>query len=157
MILYFVRHGVAENREEWFESDDLRPLTEDGEKRMRAAARWMGKLGVRPAVILTSPLVRARQTADILAEVLSAPVEESPALEPGFGISALGELLKAYPDADSLLLVGHEPDFSATIEGLMGGGRVSVKKGSLIRVDLFSTTPPRGQLIWNIPPRMLTL
>ena len=157
MIVYFVRHGRAENRETWSEPDHLRPLTEEGIKRVRDSARAMRKLGVMPGVILTSPLVRAQQTAEILGEVLDIEVIETEALKPGFGVSLLAELIAAHPDADSLMVVGHEPDFSSTVEGVIGGGRVVVKKGSLIRVDLFSLTPPRGELMWMIPPKMLIL
>ena len=157
MIVYFVRHGRAENRETWFEPDHLRPLTKDGIKRMRDSANTMRKLGIRPSVILTSPLVRAQQTAEILGEVLDSTVAETEALKPGFGVSLLTEMIATHPEADSLMVVGHEPDFSSTVEGLISGGRVVVKKGSLIRVDLFSLTPPRGELIWMIPPKLLAL
>jgi len=157
MQLYFVRHGRAEDRDLWPAPDHLRPLTADGINRMQAAAKIMRKLEIAPVTVLTSPLVRARQTAEIVAEALDCGLVETQALAPGFGVSALAELLPAYPDADSLLLVGHEPDFSLTVESLMAGGRVTVKKGSLIRVDLFSPDPPRGTLAWIIPPKMLML
>ncbi len=158
MKLYFVRHGQAEDRAAWAPAQDhLRPLTEAGKQRMRDSARTMRKLGLKPAVVLTSPLVRAVQTAEIVAKELGCNVVQEEALGPGFGVGALAELLESYGEGDSLLLVGHEPDFSATIEGLVGGGRVVVKKGSLIRVDLFSLTPPRGELHWMIPPKLLAL
>lgn len=157
MKLYFVRHGRAENREEWFRADELRPLTKEGIDRMKFAAAKMSGLELEPQAILTSPLVRARQTADLLADVLRVQVVELAALGPGFGLAHLEEALEPFADAESLVLVGHEPDFSFTVEGLIGGGRVTVKKGSLIRVDLFSLKPPRGELVWIIPPKMLVL
>lgn len=158
MILYFVRHGRAEDRADWPPANDhLRPLTEDGIQDMKKAAAALRKLGVRPAAILTSPLVRARQTAEIVAEALGMPFEETAALEPGFGVGQLIDLLDAHPGTESLLLVGHEPDFGIVVQMLCGGGRVEVKKGSLIRVDLFATQPPAGTLVWNIPPKALML
>lgn len=153
MRLYFVRHGRAEDRLLWHQPDALRPLTEDGIARMEQSARTMARLDLDLDLILTSPLVRARQTADIVAEALGCPVEEHEALV-GLDVDVLGELLLETVSADSLMLVGHEPDFSLTVAGLIGG-RVAVKKGSLIRVDLFSSVPPRGELVWNIPPRLL--
>ncbi len=158
MILYFVRHGRAEDRADWPPANDhLRPLTEDGIQDMKKSAVTLRKLGVKPAVILTSPLVRARQTAEIVAAALDMPYEEDAALEPGFGINQLTDILEAHPATESLLLVGHEPDFSILVQMLCGGGRVEVKKGSLIRVDLFSTQPPAGTLVWSIPPKALLL
>ncbi len=156
MRLYFVRHGQAADRLLWDQPDALRPLTEDGISRMEKSARTMVKLGLGVDLILTSPLVRARQTADIVAEALGCPVEESDAVL-DLDVDVLGELLLETLSADSLMLVGHEPDFSQTVEGLIGGGRVAVKKGSLIRVDLFSTYPPQGELVWSIPPKLLAL
>ncbi len=158
MKLYFVRHGQAESRDTWPQAQDhLRPLSEDGVRRMHTTARTFRKLGLQPAAILTSPLIRARQTADIVAEALGCEIVEEESLEPGFGLTALKALLQRHADAEALMLVGHEPDFSSTVEGLISGGRLVVKKGSLIRVDLFSLNPPRGELIWLIPPKVLTL
>lgn len=158
MQLYFVRHGRAESRETWPPSEERqRPLTKDGIKRMKKSAKTMQQLGLAPDAILTSPLARARQTAEIVAAALDRPLVEDETLAPGFGVSALTALLREYPDAASLMFVGHEPDFSTTVEVLIEGGRVMAKKGSLIRVDLFSVLPPRGELVWNIPPKMLVL
>lgn len=158
MQLYFVRHGQAGNRQDWVPRDDaLRPLTDEGIARMRQSAETMRKLGLRPDVILTSPLTRARQTADIVAGALGCNVAEEPGLAPGFDLFTLSTLLQAHPNGEALLLVGHEPDFSETVSALVGGGNVMVKKGSLVRVDLLSLEPLRGVLIWLIPPRLLAL
>ncbi len=133
MRLYLVRHGRAEDRELWNPANDhLRPLTAYGKNRMRKADRTMKALDVKPDYILTSPLTRARQTADILAEGLGCPVEETEALV-YFGVSALADMLAGCDDDQSLMIVGHEPDFSAVVEMVTGGGHVVVKKGSLIR------------------------
>jgi phosphohistidine phosphatase len=157
MRLYFVRHGRAEDRLEWNPADDhLRPLTDIGKYRMERAANRMIDLGVAPDVILTSPLTRARQTADIVGEALDCEVVEIYELA-DLSVDVLSHLLDRYAFAESLMLVGHEPDFSMTIDMICGGGNVVVKKGSLIRVDLFSTFPPRGSLVWSIPPKILVL
>jgi phosphohistidine phosphatase len=157
MELYFVRHGRAEDREVWApRDDDLRPLTEDGIARMKQTARTIKALKVRPDAILTSPLTRARQTADILSEVLGVAVEEEAALAE-FGVGALATMIEHHAGARSLMLVGHEPDFSIVVGMLTGGGHVEVKKGSLLRIDLFALQPPHGILAWAIPPAALTL
>ena len=157
MRLYFVRHGRAEDRLNWDPAQDhLRPLTEEGKRLMQKSAARIRGLGVTPDVVLTSPLTRARQTADIVGEALGCDVVEADELV-NLGVDKLAALLERYAFAESLLLVGHEPDFSMTIDMICGGGNVVVKKGSLIRVDLYATVPPRGGLVWSIPPRMLTL
>lgn len=158
MIVYFVRHGLAEDRHLWAPRDDYdRPLTTEGIAKMEKSAQTMRKLGVRPALILTSPLIRARQTADIVGEALAREVIEEPDAGPGFDLRRLADLLARYGERGDLMVVGHEPDFSITVEGLTGGGRVVVKKGSLIRVDVTNQYPPRGELAWSIPPRFLAL
>ena len=157
MKLYFVRHGLAEDRETWIEDDSLRPLTKQGVARMKVTAETIKRLGVKPGLILTSPLVRARQTADILGKALGVEVVEDEALGFSFGVGALAHLLEEHAAVKDLLLVGHEPDFSTLVQALIGGGRVVVKKGSLLRVDLFSTNPPSGELVWSLPPKVLNL
>lgn len=157
MRLYFVRHGRAEDREVWAPKDDgLRPLTPDGIARMKTSAATIKALNIRPDVILTSPLTRAAQTAEILGETLRSDVVEVPGLA-HFGVGVLSELIAKYNAAESPMLVGHEPDFSTVLEMITGGGHIMVKKGSLIRVDMYALRPPRGYLVWSIPPRMLTL
>lgn len=157
MKLYLVRHGLAEDRETWTEDDSLRPLTKQGITRMKVSAETIKRLGVKPGLILTSPLVRARQTADILGKTLGVEVVGEEALGFSFGIGALAQVLEDYAAVDDLMLVGHEPDFSILVQALIGGGRVAVKKGSLIRVDLFATNPPAGELVWSLPPKVLSL
>lgn len=157
MRLYFLRHGLAD-REAWRgENDFERPLTDKGKARMAREADRMAELGVKPDHILTSPLIRARQTAEIVAKRLDMEdrlrIEDHLAL--GFDARKLAEVLKAHGPAESLFLVGHEPDFSQTIAEIIGGGALVCKKGSLARVDLESLHPPRGTLVWLIPPSAL--
>lgn len=158
MILYFLRHGRAD-RSAWMGMDFERPLTTDGKERMAQEAELIRQLDLGLDVILTSPLVRAYQTAEIVAERLNMHdllvVDER--LEPGFGPGDLEEILQEYPQADEIMLVGHEPDFSETIRYLIGGGNIVCKKGSLARVDLVDAGPLAGELVWLIPPKALTL
>lgn len=157
MKLYFLRHGLAEDREQWIDNDDQRPLTDKGKKRMAKEGKRMKELGITPDVILTSPLVRAKQTAEIAAEHLSLgdKVKEDKRLAPGFAVPAVGEILKQYRDAGSIMLVGHEPDFSETLSSLIGGGRIVCKKGGLALVELEQPDSLQGELLWLLPPSLL--
>jgi phosphohistidine phosphatase len=127
--LYFLRHGKAWARVDWHDDDDLRPLTAAGEALVRSEGRAMKAMGLAPDVIVTSPLARARRTAEIVAR-------EAPAA--------------------SLMVVGHEPDFSATVAELTGGGRVDFKKGGLARVDVRGPQLDDGTLAWLLTPALIT-
>jgi len=159
MILYFLRHGLAGDRDEWTGGDFERPLTEEGKKRMAREAATIARLGLDLDLILTSPLVRAYQTAEIVAQHLNLTdkLVKDEWLAPGFGSNQLAEILKMHPEAQVLMLVGHEPDFSQVIGDLMGGGRVECKKGSLACVDVTDPMSLQGDLIWLIPPKVLAL
>jgi phosphohistidine phosphatase len=158
MQLLFLRHGVAEPWETWGDDDGKRPLSAPGRKAMEHTAATFAELGLAPDVIVTSPLTRARQTAEIAARGLgmSDRVVSDPRLEPGFDAEALGDILGEHSDSDILMLVGHEPDFSLTIGSLIGGGRVVCKKGGLARVDVVGASSGSGELVWLLPPRDLT-
>jgi len=157
MEIYFFRHGDARAAEDWKGSDAERPLSKEGTARMEKEAAAIVLLRLPLEAILTSPLVRARQTAEILARKLRLAkglvVEERPA--PGFGTAELKRILAERHSLRGLLLVGHEPDFSRVISACTGGGRVECKKGSLIRLDMDDPTSLTGILVWLLPPRVL--
>lgn len=152
MKLYFLRHGQA-NWEQWDRPDDERPLTKKGRREVETVASALKELKVRPQEILTSPLPRALETAQIVAEELDIECIESPLLAPGFGLHSLRQLLTDYPDRD-LMLVGHEPDFSLALAQLTGG-TVRIAKAGLARADLENATDLRAELVWLIPPKVL--
>jgi phosphohistidine phosphatase len=157
MILYFLRHGIAEERETWTTDDALRPLTKKGENKLGDLADLLLKLEFQPDLIVTSPYRRAEQTAELIARRLGAMdrLVEDRRLEPGFGPAELAEIVRDNPGLNSMLLVGHEPDFSETVSNLIGGGRLVFKKAGLARVDLYSQLPLRGELVWFIPPSVV--
>ncbi|MDA1217531.1 MAG: histidine phosphatase family protein [Chloroflexi bacterium] len=155
MRLYFLRHGLAGDSTTWTGADEQRPLTPEGVARMQVSARTISALALNLDEIITSPYVRARQTADIVAAQLGLPVTAHASLVPGFSFPMLERLLNTRLQAGALLLVGHEDDFSQLIGRLMGGGRVVMKKGSLARVDLLQLQPPAGILSWLLPPKLL--
>jgi phosphohistidine phosphatase len=157
MEIYFLRHGLAGQRTAWQGDDAERQLTEEGKERMAREAVTLDALGIRPDVILTSPLARAYQTAEIVARQLGSlqTLRPDEHLAPGFGLTQLDKILKAHPEARSIMLVGHEPDFSSTIGQLIGGGDVICKKGGIACVELTDPATLRGSLVWLLPPRVL--
>ncbi len=152
MKLYFLRHGQA-NWEQWDRPDDERPLTKKGRKEVENVASALKELKVRPQEILTSPLPRASETANIVAEKLDVELETTPLLAPGFGLHSLRQILSDHPDRD-LMLVGHEPDFSFALAQLTGG-TVRMAKAGIARIDLENEAELRGELVWLIPPKVL--
>jgi phosphohistidine phosphatase len=156
MEIYFLRHGDAGAAEGWKGPDAERPLSAEGTARMQREADAIARLRPGVDLILTSPLVRARQTAQIVAQALHKEGALSPddRLAPGFHARALARILEEHAGRAGLMLVGHEPDFSSVIAACTGGGRIECKKGSLIRVDI--TGPSlAGILVWLLPPRVL--
>jgi phosphohistidine phosphatase len=159
MILYFLRHGLAGVRKEWHGDDARRPLSKKGMKNMAMQARALARLDLQLHVIITSPLTRAAQTADIIAEELKMvpQLKQDERLQPGFGRDHLVQVLADHPQAKNIMLVGHEPDFSQTISALTGGGKVILKKGGLARVDITTTDSLQGDLVWLLPPKSMRL
>jgi len=156
--LYFLRHGKAWAQVDWHDDDDRRPLTEAGEALVRSEGRAMKAMGLAPDVIVTSPLARARRTAEIVAEELgmSARPLDDRRLAHGFDAAGLAEIVAREAPAASLMVVGHEPDFSATVAELTGGGRVDFKKGGLARVDVRGPQLDGGMLVWLLTPALIT-
>lgn len=127
MRLYFLRHGAAD-WPDWKKPDDKRPLTEAGREELHQVGKFFARIKAKPDLILTSPLPRASQTAEIAAKHLQVRVQEEKALAPGFGAKQLQRLFRKYPQ-QVLMLVGHEPDFSLTIASLTGGNVKLAKAG----------------------------
>jgi phosphohistidine phosphatase len=175
MRIYFLRHGVADAREAWTGPDEERPLTEQGMAEMRQVACGMRVLKLRLGEVVTSPLVRARQTAEIVASKLKLEMHEEPALAAGCTFPALVQVIGAHAPAGTdvkagLLLVGHEPDFSTAVRSLIeknGNASVALAKGGLCRVDLEVDTTTEdfawdskhlrdcGTLAWLLTPKLL--
>jgi phosphohistidine phosphatase len=105
---------------------------------------------VKPGLIVTSPLPRALQTAEVAAEQLKTKLRQDEALEPGFGISELRTVLKRHR-SKVLMLVGHEPDFSSLISALTGAS-LKVSKAGVALVDI-DPEAQEGRLLWLFPPK----
>ena len=158
--IYFLRHGLADRSAYTGSDDRLRPLTAAGIARLEAAALKLAALDLGCDLILSSPLTRCRQTAEIVAPALGLAdvVKTTPELAPGFDLADLRPLLAAQGPCDAVLLVGHEPDFSDIVSRLTGGSELVFKKGGLARVDLHCGRAELwGDLVWLLPPKVLAL
>lgn len=150
MLLYFLRHGAAD-WPNWDRPDDARPLTKRGKKEMHEVGRFLHRIKARPSLILTSPLPRAFQTAEIAAEHLKKKCREEKLLSPGFGKRELECLLDKY-SKEELMIVGHEPDFSGAIAAVTGAS-VKLSKAGVALVDL-EPRSGEGRLLWLFPPKL---
>jgi phosphohistidine phosphatase len=154
--LYFLRHGIAYEHDEWSgENDELRPLTTAGIAAMKREAKYLREHKIKVDAIVTSPLVRARDTAKIVAKAFDMEATENDLLKPGLNLTLLGKLLKEYAPAERIMVVGHEPDFSSIIGQMMGGGVIEMRKGGLARIDVTSLRPLRGTLVALLTPKFL--
>ena len=155
MELILLRHGKAEDSNPG--GDAERVLVEKGHKQAHKAACLLLALDRRPDVVLSSPRVRARQTAESFCASadMPGPVMQS-WLNCGMDPETALEELRAFSDFERVMIVGHEPDFSGLVEWLLGcsGSFVEVKKGSLIGIDVH---PPARHAILRfvIPPKMI--
>ncbi|ADC71457.1 putative phosphohistidine phosphatase, SixA [Thioalkalivibrio sp. K90mix] len=156
--LVLVRHAQAGNAGDWEGDDRDRPLSEAGQVSARRMAGSLATLLAGHTELLTSPYLRARQTAAPLADALAVPVRQKKWLAPGQVAGVELEALAARLPADgSLVVVGHEPDLSSLAGRLMGGrpgaGGVHMGKGSVCALG--GGLPGPMQLVWLLPRRVL--
>jgi phosphohistidine phosphatase len=150
MKLCFLRHGEAD-WPNWTKPDNERPLTERGRKEMKRVAKFLERLKLVPDVILTSPLPRASQTAEIVGKRLGIELQTEPALAHGFNIERLRRIITKLK-CECIMVVGHEPEFSEVIKELTGGEVKLSKAGiALLDVNLSCTS---GRLLWLFPPKI---
>lgn len=158
--LYLVRHAIAAERGPKYPDDRLRPLTPDGSKRFAESVPGLVEMDVVIDVVLTSPLVRARETAMMLAAGLKPKpaIVELEALAPGGRHQALLEAIKTHARRHRrLALVGHEPDLGEFAARLLAArGNVEFKKGAICLIEVDGATPGGpGTLRWMLTPRAL--
>lgn len=153
--VYFLRHGPAGNKSEWRLKDSERPLTAEGLAEVRAVSRALAGANLGVGVVVTSPFARCLQTAHELAKALGPDVALSidVRVAPGFDRSDLDELLGEHR-GERIVVVGHEPDLS-TVIGAVTGGRVRLRKTAFVRIDLDSSSPAHGELVWLVQPKQL--
>lgn len=157
--LYFIRHAVAEDRGEAWPDDARRPLSAEGMSRMRKGARGLVNLGVVLDVVLTSPFVRTRQTAEIVAGAYDpCPlVVTAESLVPGGSYQAVLDDLEKHARRSRIALVGHETGIGALAARIAGSRNAfPFKKGAICRIDVDGLPPDApGTLRWFLTPKIL--
>lgn len=158
MRIYLLRHGIAEDAPAGMRDAD-RALTVEGEKKLKDVMKRARAAGCEPSVIISSPYLRAQQTAQIAARELnySQPLVTMEELTPMSAPVETWDDLRAFRDEAAVLLVGHEPHMSQMTAFVLGASELVVdfKKGALVRVDVMSYSPrPRGVLKWMIAPKL---
>jgi phosphohistidine phosphatase len=162
MLLYLMRHGIAINRSEpSCPPEEDRHLTPEGIEKTRAAARGLAELGIRAQIMLTSPLLRSVQTAEIVCKVLGYPVKKirrtdalKPEAKPGQLLAEVARL-----KADSVMCFGHAPNLDLVIAQAVGSGSVitALKKAGGACLEFESYDASRGLLVWLHTPKSLRL
>jgi len=158
MQLLVIRHGIAVERGTPGIPDEDRPLTPEGEEKFAEAAKGLASLVERPDALLTSPLLRAKQTAALAAAAWGKidPVE-TPALAGG-SFEEQAAVLDRYRGDATVAVVGHEPHLSALLARLLGSrhdDRVAFRKGGAALVDVPGRLAGGGQLVWFLSPKVL--
>ena len=164
MDIYIIRHAEAQQLGQKNDfTDEKRSLTSQGKDRMRDGAKGLRKLGVEPGLILTSPLVRAVETAEIVAAGLGLNKKEivqTDNLKPAASVDDLFAEIKKCAGVESIAIVGHEPDLSAIVSRILQGSGLAIdlKKGSVCCLNVTETVPAlRGSLVWLLTLRQLRM
>ena len=158
MIVNVLRHGIAEERRPGLD-DTERALTAEGREKLRAVLKLAVAAGMTPDVIISSPLVRAMQTAEIAAKVLKSKkdVLRTSGLAPRATPEETWDELRTQANRGEILIVGHEPHLGRLAALLLGAPalRVDFKKGGIVRVRIDRVvSAPRGELEWMLVPRL---
>lgn len=161
MRLYLVRHGIAmEGLRNGITRDSERPLTEEGHEEMKLVAKALAKMNCKPDLILSSPLVRARETAQHIADAFKLEVKLTDTLAPAVNFTQLYKVVARHEDAQNIFMVGHEPDMGMIVGNLIYAGpafEMPFKKAGVCRVDVASMPPDGpGVLKWYMTPKIVT-
>jgi phosphohistidine phosphatase len=157
--IYFLRHANAGKSKLDPAKDDARPLDSDGIHQAHLVGRLLAALDVQPDAIVSSPLKRARQTASVTANELGfeEKIEITPALHKRASFPEFEALLRDYSQKDSIVLVGHNPNFSEFLGLLLSGGKqknaVELRKGAVAKVEL--TGRRNAVLHWCVTPKLI--
>ncbi|MGI0069413.1 MAG: phosphohistidine phosphatase SixA [Nitrosotalea sp.] len=160
MDLFILRHGDAGRRSATFRDDSKRPLTVDGKEEVGEIAKGLLALGIELDYIFTSPLLRSKQTAEIIFNNIKCknPMSELDELKPEGNKLQLYKKLSTLKQDSSILIVGHEPYLSELVGEAISGGssRIDLKKAGLVRIRTISFLPKiQGELRWLLTPKHL--
>ena len=156
MLLHLIRHAHAGDPEAWDGPDAARPLSEKGRSQAERLGRYLADIGFRTDAIVTSPKLRARQTAEIVAAHLGVDVAEDQRLAGALDLDTVAAVLKDADESERPVLVGHDPDFSELVSILCDVANAPMRKGALARIEIEGRLEPgAGTLRWLIPPDAL--
>jgi phosphohistidine phosphatase len=155
--LYLLRHADAGDPAAWRRPDAERPLSKKGRRQAQWVGRWLQGQRRLPAIVLTSPKVRALETARLATEGSGIKPVIDDRLAGGADLEELAAIIEdRASDASRVLLVGHDPDFSSIASDLVGGS-IEIKKGGIARIDLTGPiAADAGTLRWLVPPEAVT-
>ena len=147
MLLLFMRHGKAEEKKPGLRDEDRR-LTDEGRRDVEFVAR---ALPVKPSIVYSSPLVRARETAEIVARLHGVDLRIVDELSPS---KASLDSIKGLELVDNTLLVGHAPSIEDVVSEIVGGGNVKLKAGAVAGIELEEVGKGKGRLVFLITPQI---
>lgn len=156
MLLHLVRHADAGDPEAWTGSDAARPLSDKGRAQSERLGRFLAEHDVKADTAITSPKLRAAQTAEIVARHLGIAVTEDERLASSLDLATLDAVLTDAHDPERPMLFGHDPDFSDLIDELCGTVNAPMRKGALARIEVDRPLEAGGGMLrWLIPPDAL--
>ena len=153
--LYLLRHAHAGNSAAWDGPDSERPLSPKGRRQAETLGAFLADRAFAPDAIVTSPMLRARQTAQIVADALGIGVSVDERLGGPLDFELINMLVNGV-GGTSVVLVGHDPDFSDLAAALSGTEHLPLKKGALARIDVSLPIQPSGGVLrWLLPPELI--
>lgn len=156
MLLHLLRHADAGDPDAWDRPDAERPLSDKGRKQSKRLGDHLAAIGFRAEAIITSPKVRAAETAELVADRIDGTVAEDERLASSLDLDVIEAVLHDVGDPDEAMLVGHDPDFSELLSVLCGAAGVTMRKGALARIEVDRPLRPGGgTLRWLLPPDAL--
>jgi len=156
MDLGLLRHAHAGDPERWDRPDELRPLSEKGRQQAERLGRLLAAAGFVPDAVLTSPRVRARETAEIVADRLGVAIHADARLGAYLDLATVDAILDEAGTPARAVLVGHDPDFSDLLASLTGSPGLRMRKGAFALLDVERPLEPgSAELRWLVPPDLL--
>ncbi|MGA2513123.1 MAG: histidine phosphatase family protein [Candidatus Limnocylindrales bacterium] len=154
--LHLLRHAHAGDSMKWNGPDAVRPLTERGRLQSERLGLFLARAGFRPDAILSSPRIRALDTARLVAAPLGVPVIVVDELDGPLDVETIERILDSAGDPRRPMLVGHDPELSALAADLLGIPELALRKAALVRIDTRRPLEPgRGVIRWLLPPDLL--
>jgi phosphohistidine phosphatase len=155
--VFLLRHAHAGDPAKWSGDDDARPLSERGRGQAQRLGRLLAATDEAPDLFVTSPRIRAAQTAELVAKAVGAPVVVDRRLAGPLDADTVKAILGSAGAAERPCIVGHDPDFSELLGELLGVPAMPMRKGAIARVDLpdHTVSPGAGVLRYLLPPELL--